>query len=133
MKTSIVLWIIGVVLLGLAVFFYQKSANFREDAVLVSGTIVSFTYQGENETQSCPVVRYSTESGETIDYFSNQCTFGKDLGDEMELYYDPNGPENVQMKSFTSTWLAALLLGVPGLVLVGLGFGLMPKKAAKTK
>ena len=133
MKTSVGLWVVGVVLLGLAFFFYQKSASFRDNAILVSGTIVSFTYQGENETQSCPVISYTTQTGETIDYFSNQCTFGKDLGDVMELYYDPDQPETVQMKSFTSTWLAALLLGIPGLALVGLGFGLMPKKAAKAK
>ncbi|MGH2582562.1 MAG: DUF3592 domain-containing protein [Anaerolineales bacterium] len=132
MKTSVVLWIIGLALIVAAVFFYRRAADFRESAVLTTSTIVGFTQQGQEGTQNCSVLSYTAENGESYQHFSNQCGFGQDLGDEIELYYDPNEPERVQIRSFTSTWLATLLLGIPGILSIGLGVGLMPKtKKAK--
>ncbi len=127
MKTSIILWIVGVSFFILAYFFYQQAADFREKAELVTGSIVGFTQQGSEGTQNCSVVAYQTSSGETFQHFSNQCGFGQNIGDPIELYYDPVDPEGVQVKSFTSTWLVALLLGIPGAISVALGVLFLPR------
>jgi len=107
--------------------FNEMVEGLREKAELVTGSIVGFTQQGSEGTQNCSVVAYQTSSGETFQHFSNQCGFGQNIGDPIELYYDPADPESVQVKSFTSTWLAALLLGIPGAISAALGVLFLPR------
>lgn len=110
----------GLLAIGLAIvgwIFY-----FRASSQQVMGTIVAEVLTPLSDGNAyCPVVRYTTRNGETLEHHSNVCSWpaANDVGDQVKIYYDPLDPAHVQMDSFFGTWFAPGLLIFMGVIFAG--------------
>ena len=106
-----ILWII-------AGFLYLGEANFLRHAELTTATVTTVKRQlSVDEGHSfCPVFEFTTRDGQSESYLSNVCTSPASykVGDQEQLYYDPQNPQHVQMKNFWSEYTAVFVLGVVG-------------------
>ena len=121
----------GLGLLAAAGVTYTQSAYFVSHARLTTGTIVSLFASVDTDTNStyyCPQIRFTTTTGKTINFGADTCSAPSPyhVGDLVNIYYDPQNPQNAQMKTFGAQYLLPLSFLVSGLPLALLGgFGLL--------
>jgi hypothetical protein len=132
--------ILGLLFLGGAGIAFYLGESMRSRAELTTGTVTGFSVQVDSEDNSqtyCPQVTYRTRSGEQRRYDSNFCSSpaAYDVGEQVELYYDPNDPDSAQIKGFWSQYLVVTLFACMGLPLTGLGvwIGMPAKKSGGPK
>jgi hypothetical protein len=132
---------VGGLLLAIAGYLFFRGQYLERNGELVTGTVTDFsvsTDADDNSESYCPQVRYTTKAGQTLTYDSNFCSSppAYDVGQKVELYYDPKKPEDVQMKGFWVQYLTIVILGCIGLPILAFGAGSMFrsffKGAAKT-
>ncbi len=115
--------LIGAALLIAAILVYRSGAAFRSSAETATATIANFNCHTDSEGDEtcCPVLHYTTESGESVTHFSNYCSSSYDLGQQLEIYYDPQNPDEVQIKGLFSQYFAVGMLAFFGLPMFALG------------
>ena len=123
---SQVLLSIGLVLLAIGGVMYLINAVFISRAELVDGTVtlINTSFDADyNSTTFCPLVRYTTKAGQPLTYDSDVCSSPADykVGDQVQVYYDPQNPGKAQIKNFWSQYLQSITMGGLGLPFVGLG------------
>ena len=129
--------ILGVIFLGVAAILYNMGNSFRSKAEQTTGTVTGFSVSVDSEDNSesyCPQVRYRTKSGQDVTYFSNFCSSppAYDVGEKVELYYDPQDPERVQLKGFWTQYLVITIFACIGLPFAAVGVWLaLPSKTKK--
>lgn len=123
---------IGACLLGIAALMYFNEQSFLDRAEHATGTVVDLD---RSDGAFCPVIDFTTRDGQQVRYFGNVCTSppAYDLGDQVELLYDPENIKNVQMNGFWSQYVGEVVLGAIGLpfLLIGL-WGLVAGRAKGT-
>ena len=112
--------VMGLFLIGIAAIIYLVGSSFRSNAELTTGTVSGFstvTDSDDNSQTYCPIVQFSTETGQQVTYYSNTCNSppAHQVGDSVEIYYDPENPEKAQIKGFWSQYLAVIIVGCIGL------------------
>ena len=123
--------VMGLGLLAAAGVTYIQSAYFVSQARLTTGTVVSLFASADTDTNSiyyCPQVTFTTIAGQTIHFGADTCSApaSYQVGDLVNLYYDPQNPQNAKIKSFGAQYLLPLSFLVSGLPLAMLGsFGLL--------
>jgi len=118
--------ILGLLFLVGAGIAYAVGKNLRDKAELVTGTVTGFRISVDSEDNSetyCPQVRYRTRGGRDLTYDSNFCSSppGHDVGEQVQIYYDPEDPERAQVKGFWSQYLVVLILACIGLPFAAIG------------
>jgi hypothetical protein len=134
----IALFGLGIAYLGWNV--RARTLDFIADSSRAAGSVVEMQTRqdSDGDTLFYPVVEFTTAEGETIEFRSstgsNPPRF--EVGEEVEVLYDPLLPENARVSSFVDLWLfptillafggVFLLFGVIGffnalLVLLGIG------------
>jgi Protein of unknown function (DUF3592) len=125
---------IGVILLALAGFFYMREVSFLKSAQTASGTVIDYELSHSTDNSGstyCPVIDFTTNAGERVKYYANVCSSppAYDMGDEVQVLYDPQDIKNVQMKSFWSQYVGVFVLACVGAPFFLLGvWGLFAKK-----
>lgn len=114
---------LGVLMLVLGIFFYFNANQFRANAEKATGTVVDFTAVGEN---TCPVVRFTTSSGQSVDAVADVCS--AQMGDSLELFYDPNQPDRIQVDNPTQSLYIPAFLVMFGLYGLLQGAGILGRK-----
>lgn len=114
---------LGVLMLVLGIFFYFSANQFRANAEKATGTVVDFTAVGEN---TCPVVRFTTADGQSVDAVADVCS--AQMGDSVELFYDPDQPDRIQVDNPTQSLYIPAFLAVFGLYALAQGSGLLGSK-----
>lgn len=123
--------LVGLGLMAAAGVTYTQSAYFVSRARLTTGTVVSLFASVDTDTNStyyCPQISFTTTTGQTVNFGADTCSAppAYQVGDLVNLYYDPQNPQNARMKSFGAQYLLPLSYLVAGLPLVLLGvFGLL--------
>lgn len=116
---------IGLILLAIAGYVYWREQTFLTSAETVTGTVVNLDMSSSSEggTTFCPIIEFTTKAGEDVRYFGNVCSNPPDyeIGDQVEVYYDPQDIGHVQMKSFWSQYVGVLVLSCIGLPFFLLG------------
>jgi len=117
---------IGLFLMGIALIIYLVGASFRSNAELTTGTVTGFstvTDSDDNSQTYCPIVQFSTETGQQVTYHSSTCNSppAHQVGDQVEIYYDPEDPEKGQIKGFWSQYLAVTILSCVALPFILFG------------
>ena len=117
---------IGLVLLAISGVMYLINAVFISRAELVDGTVtlINTSFDSDyNSTTYCPLVRYTTKAGQTLTYDSEVCSSPANykVGDQVQIYYDPQDPGKAQIKNFWSQYLQSITMSGLGLPFVGLG------------
>ncbi|MEN2487381.1 DUF3592 domain-containing protein [Flavobacterium sp. B11] len=116
--------IIGAGLIAGAIYLYVDKQTFLAKAEIVQGTVVELVPKRSKEsTTYSPVVSFSTKAGQVITHHSSLSSSppSYDVGEKVEVFYDPANPNKAEIKGFASLWLGVLILGVVGVVFFLLG------------
>jgi hypothetical protein len=111
---------VGIILLAIGAFFMLKEQSFLVRAVSTSGTVTTFAYTSRGS--SCPIIAFTTQSGEQAHYRSYVCSNppAYQAGQKVQIYYDPNDPSDAQMAGGWGQYTVTIIL-----VLIGLPFSLI--------
>ena len=117
---------IGLFLVGIAVIIYVLGVSFRSNAELTSGTVSGFSTVTDSDDGSltyCPMVKFTTNIGQQVTYDSHVCNSlpAHEVGDQVQIYYDPENPQSAQIKDFWSQYLVVTILACIGLPFVVFG------------
>lgn len=117
--------IIGLILLGGALYLYQDKQAFLEKSEVAQGTVVELlSTKSKNSISYRPVVQFITKVGEKIKFSSsvgsNPASYN--VGENVEVLYDPINPNKAEINGFSSLYLAPLILGVIGTAFFLIGF-----------
>lgn len=102
-------------------------------AAKATGTVVRFEMSGGRSSNGgsgpplfCPVVRFVTADGREIELTASTCSrpAAYDIGESVEVDYDPAAPEDAAFGGFFTRHLVALVFGVIGLVFSVVGIAL---------
>lgn len=110
---------VGFLLLVLAAVVFVGEAAFLNRAKTVVGTVGELykSIHDEGGNSYCPVFRFTTQDGRTVNYRSNVCASppAYKIGDKVDLYYDPENINEVQMNDFWSKYAGVFVLAVVGM------------------
>lgn len=111
---------IGFFLLAAAGLTYIQSTYFITHAQLTTGTVMALYISNDPDTNAnayCPEVSFTTQTGQSVTFEANVCSTPDTykVGDQIELYYDPQNPQGAQIKSFGAQYLVSMSLLVSGL------------------
>jgi hypothetical protein len=113
--------IAAVALLGGAVWAYVTQQRKMSSRVEATGTVVELTRTATASGRStiiCPVVEFTTPSGEKIRFTSD---FGSlpakhTIGQSVNIRYDASDPHKAEIDSAMSLWLTPLILVFMGVI-----------------
>lgn len=116
--------LIGAGLLAGAIYLYVDKQAFLEKAETTQGTVIEMIpKRSKDSTTYSPVVSFTTKSGQTITYTSSTSSNppSYDVGEKVEIFYDPANPNDAEINGFFSLWLGVLILGFIGTVFFLIG------------
>jgi hypothetical protein len=121
---------VGTILLSVSAFLFIQEKQFIERAKITSGTViemgrsVSSSSDNRGSVTYYPVVEFFTAGGKRIVFSSNFSSNppAYEVGEKVEVYYEPEKPSGAEIKSFFSQWFAAILTGGMGLIFGTIGF-----------
>ncbi|MGW6026183.1 DUF3592 domain-containing protein [Streptomyces sp. NPDC055099] len=119
--------VIGLILAGVSI-------SFLADAERAKGTVVALEWrsdssgtsrknQGSNEPVAYPVVEFTSSDGTPRTFESSMGSNppSYDRGEQVEVLYRADDPEDARINGFVSLWLLPLIFGGIGLVIAGVG------------
>lgn len=109
--------IIGLILLGGAFYLYQDKQAFLKKAEVTQGTVVELlSTKSKNSISYCPVIEFITKTGKKIKISSSVSSNppSYNVGENVEVLYDPINPNKADINGFSSLYLAPLILGIVG-------------------
>lgn len=110
---------VGLAMLAAATAISGWTLWTRSQWTTVEGTVIDevLTPMADGNAY-CPVVRYTARFGQQLTHRFNICAWppAYEIGERVQVYYDPNDANNVQLDSFFGTWFLPLLLGFMGLI-----------------
>jgi hypothetical protein len=115
---------IGGIFLAIALFFFVREQSFLSGAETASGKVTGLMASSSSSSGGglCPVIQFSTSDGQKVEYYGNICTsppFWRP-GDVVEVVYDPQNLDKVQIKNILSQYLLVLILTIFGVVCLAL-------------
>ena len=120
---------IGVIMLVVTIWIYNRQQQFYNRAIPVQGTVISYTQyesdgdDGGSTTMYTPMFEYSyngqtyTQPGEV-----SSSSRSYDIGEPVEIMVDPDNPSDMMVDSFMERWFVVLLLGFLGTLFTGIGY-----------
>jgi hypothetical protein len=126
---KIFIWVfggIGAILLVIGAILFLQERSFLAAAETATGTVTDFdlSSDSDNSYSYCPVINFATKSGQKVEYHANVCSAppAYDVGDHVQVIYDPENPRKVQMDSFWGKYVGPLVLLLVGgpFLLIGL-------------
>lgn len=120
--------LIGIGLLIGAFLIYLNISGFMAEAVSAQGTVIDLVQSRSSSQRSYrPVVRFSTEDGQTLEFTSS---FGSNppgyaRGDSVQVLYPPDDPQQARIHSFLALWLMPIIFAGVGGVFALIGGGLI--------
>jgi hypothetical protein len=124
--------IIGLILTG-------KSISLLADAQRAKGTVVALEWRDDDSNRGVsrktsvpdkpsayPVVEFTSADGTHRTFRSSTGSNppSYDEGDQVEVLYRADSPEDAEINGFASLWLLPLIFGGLGLVIAGIGTGI---------
>lgn len=119
--------VIGLVLAG-------QSVSFLTDAKRAPGTVVALEWRhdssstsrkkrGNDEPAAYPVVEFTPADGTARTFRSSTGSNppSYDEGDQVEVLYRADSPDDARINGFASLWLLPLIFGGIGLLIAGIG------------
>lgn len=117
--------IIGMALLGSALYLYMDKQAFLKKAEVTQGIVVELIRSRSKKSATYrPVVEFTTKSGKKIEFVSsmgsNPPSYNE--GENVEVIYDPINPNKADIKSFGTLYLGPLILSFIGIFFFLFGF-----------
>ena len=108
---------VGALLLSIAavIFYFDQKAN--NQYTHIEGKVIRNQFVNG---MARPIIAYSWE-GKDLTYMSTTYTTPPafERGEKVELFVNPNDPEDVYINSFSERWLAMTIVGGMGIVFLG--------------
>ena len=129
---------IGLVLLVIGGVLYAMNLVFVSRSEQVSGAVISLSIEVDPDYNSelyCPVVKYTTKAGQDLSFNSDVCSSPAKfaVGDQVQVYYNPQVPTQAQIKDFWAQNLGALTMVATSTPFLFIGvillLGVMRRKA----
>jgi len=100
----------------------MSTSQLIENGVTTTGTVIAMKEKkGRVGYVYRPVVSFQTVDNRTIRLTSSGASYPPKyrVGEQVEVIYDPQEPENAKIKSFESLWLGVVISGAIGLGFLG--------------
>jgi hypothetical protein len=113
---GVLIFVVGAVI---GVFAYRFIAGSEE----ADGTVIDLkeSYDSQDDTTVYyPIVRFTTAEGRTVEFESNVSS-SHDVGDRVEVLYDPDDPTDARLSGFFNLWFGSLAFGAVGIGFVAIG------------
>jgi len=121
--------IVSFALLGGALYAYQSQKKFLSEAVASTGTVTALEYSRSRKGGGSyyPVVEFRTSEGTSYTFRSESGSkpAAYDVGEEVEVRYDPRNPFEAKLTGFWNLWGLAVLFAGLGSVFAGIGAGML--------
>jgi len=118
---KIIFGLIGIILLSVAVWLFTDTSEFIDNASSTTGQVTDLLAHRSDSSSSptyAPEVEFSVD-GQIYSFISSSSSNppAYDLGEQVEVIYDPQSPgSDARINGFMSLWMAPLIVGILGLV-----------------
>lgn len=113
---GLIFGILGAVLLGVALFFFNETTQFMNKAHHAEGVVIEFSDFGNYAGPGKPVIRFETEEGLIIRFTSpvqsNPSPYK--IEDSVEVLYLPEYPQDARINGIAEIWLFPIIFGSIG-------------------
>jgi len=121
---SAILFLVRIAMLIGGIFVYRSNQQFLQSSLKSTGTITGLDLKQSSDSSSYyPVVQFRTLENQIINFTSsvgsNPASY--QVGETVEVNYNPTNPNSAKINDFTSNWLTVLILGLMGTVFSFLG------------
>jgi len=129
---------IGAVLLVVGLLVWNKTRVFVARAATTGGVVTELIEVRDNDGGSStfkPVVKFSAPGGEEVTFTSSYSSRppAYDVGEAVEVLYEPADLRGARIKGFGSLWLGPLILGGLGAVFSVIGASILLASRASGK
>ena len=113
------------------------TARFVAGAERTTGTVVDLresrfrNEDGFEETSYFPIVTFTTPEGRAVRFESSTTNDSYDIGDRVDVLYDPDDPSDARLAALVDLWLFPVLFVLVGLGLAAVGGFLAIRRARK--
>jgi hypothetical protein len=136
---SVIFIIVGIGLLGAGIYAFFRQRSRMARAITTTGVVIELVKQRvegeyvgsrselgvkiEKKYRYRPEIRFETPSGETVEFISGIAMRPApyELGERVEVIYDPQNPHQAQINRFVNLWFYTLMLLFFGLFTLGMG------------
>jgi hypothetical protein len=126
--------LIGIGMLGGAGNSYHTTSQFIDQSLKAEGLVVDLVRSRSSRSGShkrrtsrgyAPVVEFTTESGDTIEFVSSTSSSPPRFkeGELVEVFYDPTSARKAKINRFHTLWAGTIIVGCMGVIFFGIGFG----------
>ena len=135
-KFIIIITVIGLVLLGFAVYMFVDDYQFSKHAVSVPGEVVEYseheTYSEEEGTSKSysPVFRYEINGKTFTTHVRGSDPPGHAIGEKINILVNQANPEIALPDTFRDRWFLSVILCLSSFIF--LGFAYLMKRFGKT-
>jgi hypothetical protein len=129
--------LVGLTLLTVCGFIYYYEQQFLSKAVIASGIVTQLGESRSSKGSSTyyPIVEFTDQTGKktifSSSFSSNPPAY--EVGETVEVYYEPEKPAQAEIKGFFSQWLAALITGFLGIIFSTIGLASLFAASKKKK
>lgn len=142
LKSKIVISVVGFILIGLGVFWFNSSIKFSKNALSAPATVVSVASSHRNDSDGniiyifTPTVKFTdnnqVEVTATPTFNSGDSSSSISpyiQGDTLTIYYDPSNPKKISLNKTTSLYVGPMMLIFFGVIFfIGLFANLIKAK-----
>jgi Protein of unknown function (DUF3592) len=114
---------LAAVLLVIGAATLVDAARFVRGAERTTGTVIDLDSRtSDGGLVHHPIVRFTAADGRTVEFTSSSGSSSPpDVGDRVEVLYDPDDPQDAQLSGFFSLWLWPIALGGVGIAFAAAG------------
>lgn len=126
----------GLLFLMVAVFWAKNTRTFVGHASTARGTVIDLVRQQSSDSDTyAPVVRFVTDTGETIEFKSNTSSNPPSYtnGERVEVLYSPLAPRDAKIDGFFSLWAGPIMFGAVGSIFLVVGAGIILSAVHKAR
>jgi hypothetical protein len=114
---------IGLVMCGLAIYFYLDTRHFVDHAARADGVVTAL--EKGIRRQTWPTVAFKTASGAPVEFHTHVAGQPSSprfpIGTRLDILYDERQPSDARINTILDLWGLPLALGFMGLFFLGLG------------
>ncbi len=93
--------------------FLPNTMEFVRDSKVALAEVVKL-----NAGSKHPQVRFTTSDGQSVSVSTSSWFRSVDVGDKVEMRYDPKEPGKATMNTLFGVWFLHLFCGIPAIVLI---------------
>ena len=128
-RVGLVFMVIGFAMLGFSGYTAYSDYQFIETAIPITGIVVDYNTHYSSDDDGGSTLMYSPvfeyEYNEVLfTHYSDASSSSPDfeIGEEAEMYINPDSPETALVNSFMERWFMVVLLGGMGAMFSGMGY-----------